>query len=121
MTQPHSLDPSEGKKEESGNVKSPPTASSSLPDPLPEQVGRKAARMLRARETDRPNVWFGLGLFGIVGWTVTLPAVLGALLGLWLDRNWPGRHSWTLTLLVAGLVLGCAAAWQWLKKQEPHD
>jgi ATP synthase protein I len=65
-------------------------------------VGRKAARKLRARETDRPSVWFGLGLFGIVGWTVTLPAVLGALLGLWLDRNWPGRHSWTLTLLVCG-------------------
>lgn len=119
MTRSHGHGPSG--KEESDSVKSQPIVSSSLLDPLPNQVGRKAARKLRAREVDRPSVWFGLGLFGIVGWTVTLPAVLGALLGLWLDRNWPGRHSWTLTLLVAGLVLGCAAAWQWLKKQEPHD
>ncbi|QQS54667.1 MAG: AtpZ/AtpI family protein [Candidatus Competibacteraceae bacterium] len=119
MTRSHSPDPSG--KEENDSVKGQPIASSPPPDLLPEQVGRKASRKLRARETDRPSVWFGLGLFGIVGWTVALPAVLGALLGLWFDRNWPSRHSWTLTLLVAGLVLGCAAAWQWLKKQEPHD
>ncbi|HRY16698.1 MAG: AtpZ/AtpI family protein [Candidatus Competibacteraceae bacterium] len=91
------------------------------PDPLLNQVGRKATRKQRARETDRPSVWFGLGLFGAVGWSVALPTVLGALLGLWLDRNWPGPHSWTLTLLAAGLVLGCANAWRWLHKQYPPN
>jgi ATP synthase protein I len=91
------------------------------PNHLPEEVGRKAERKRRARAAGQPSVWFGLGLFGIVGWTVALPTVLGALLGLWLDRNWPSQHSWTLTLLVAGLMLGCATAWQWLKKQNPHD
>ncbi|HRF45162.1 MAG TPA: AtpZ/AtpI family protein [Candidatus Competibacteraceae bacterium] len=90
-------------------------------DPLPEQIKYKATRKLRARQADRSSVWFGLGLFGAVGWSVALPTVLGALLGLWLDRNWPGRHSWTLTLLAAGLVLGCASAWQWLQKQRPPD
>jgi ATP synthase protein I len=89
------------------------------PDPLPEQVGRKATRKLRSRRTNSPSLWFGLGLFGIVGWSVTLPTVLGALLGLWLDRRWPSQHSWTLTLLVAGLLLGCASAWQWLHRQNP--
>jgi ATP synthase protein I len=57
----------------------------------------------------------------MVGWTVALPTVMGALLGLWLDRHRPSRHSWTLILLVAGLMLGCATAWQWLKKRNPHD
>ncbi|MCP5158967.1 MAG: AtpZ/AtpI family protein [Gammaproteobacteria bacterium] len=90
-------------------------------DPLAEQVGYQATRKLRARQSDRPSVWFGLGLFGIVGWSVALPTVLGALLGVWLDRNWPSRHSWTLALLAAGLVLGCASAWQWLRKQHPED
>ncbi len=99
-------------------MKKPPPVS---PNHLPEAVGRKAERKLRARAAGQPSVWFGLGLFGIVGWTVALPTVLGALLGLWLDRNWPGRHSWTLTLLVAGLMLGCATAWQWLKRQNPRD
>lgn len=96
-------------------VPSPPRNS------LPEQVGRKAARKLRARAAGRPSIWFGLGLFGIVGWTVALPPVLGALLGLWIDRNWPSRHSWALTLLIAGLALGCVTAWQWLRKQDTHD
>lgn len=90
-------------------------------DPLPEQVKRKATRKLRARQADRSSIWFGLGLFGAVGWSVALPTVLGALLGLWLDRHWPSRHSWTLTLLAAGLVLGCASAWRWLQKQHPLD
>lgn len=90
-------------------------------DPLPEQVGRKAARKLRARAADPPGVWFGLGLFGIIGWTVALPPVLGALLGLWIDRHWPSQHSWTLMLLLAGLSLGCATAWRWLRKQHPQD
>jgi len=90
-------------------------------DPLPEQVRRKAKRKLRARQGNQPSIWFGLGLFGIVGWSVALPTALGALLGLWLDQNWPSRHSWTLTLLAAGLVLGCASAWQWLRKQHPED
>ena len=121
MTQAHHPGSASLGRKKSGSSRDRPAASSSPPDLLPEQVGRKATRKLRAREGGRPSVWFGLGLFGIVGWTVALPAVLGALLGLWLDRNWPGRHSWTLTLLVAGLVLGCVAAWQWLKKQEPHD
>lgn len=92
------------------------------PDPLPEQVGRKAKRKLRARrQADWTSVWFGLGMIGIVGWSVTLPTVLGALLGLWLDRRWPSQHSWTLTLLVAGLALGCVSAWQWLHRQNPPN
>lgn len=89
-------------------------------DPLPEQVGRKAKRKLRARAGGRPNLWFGLGLIGIIGWTVALPPVVGALLGVWLDRNWPSRHSWALTLLIIGLALGCVTAWQWLRNQD-HD
>ncbi len=91
-----------------------------LDDPLPEQIGRKAVRKLRARAAGSPNLWFGLGLFGIVGWTVALPSVLGAVLGVWIDRRWPSQHSWTLALLIAGLVLGCVTAWQWLQQQD-HD
>ena len=82
------------------------------PNHLPTQVARKADRKLRARAAGQPGPWFGLGVFGIIGWSVALPAVLGALLGLWLDRAHPGRFSWTLSLLLAGLVLGCIAAWQ---------
>ncbi|MHC4932255.1 MAG: AtpZ/AtpI family protein [Planctomycetota bacterium] len=83
---------------------------------MAEQVGAKAARKLRARRS-RSQVWFGLGMMGIIGWSVAVPTLLGAGFGLWLDARHPGGHSWTLSLLVAGLVLGCANAWHWVDKE----
>ena len=81
-------------------------------------VGAKAARKLRARRHSRSEVWFGLGMMGLIGWSVTVPTLLGAALGLWLDKHHPGQHSWTLALLVAGLALGCMNAWHWVAKEE---
>jgi predicted F0F1-ATPase subunit len=63
-----------------------------------QQVEAKTARKLRARQGDR-GVWFGLGMSGLVGWSVAVPRLLGAVLGLWLDRRHPGVHSWTAVLL----------------------
>jgi ATP synthase protein I len=82
-----------------------------------EQVGAKATRKLAARRNPA-QVWFGLGMMGLIGWSVVIPTLLGAGLGLWLDARHAGRHSWTLPLLVAGLVLGCANAWHWVAKEE---
>ncbi len=84
---------------------------------LAEQVGAKAARKLKARRNTH-GVWFGLGMMGLIGWSVALPTLLGAALGYWLDRRHAGEHSWTLALLVAGLVLGCFNAWHWIAKED---
>lgn len=82
------------------------------------QVGAKAARKLKARRRGTPGVWFGLGMMGLIGWSVTVPTLLGAALGLWLDTHHPGTRSWTLALLVAGLLIGCWNAWRWVAKEE---
>ena len=82
------------------------------------QVGAKAALKLKARRNPTPGVWFGLGMMGLVGWSVVVPTLLGAALGLWLDTHHPGTHAWTLALLVAGLALGCANAWHWVAKED---
>ncbi|WP_372826975.1 AtpZ/AtpI family protein [Polaromonas sp.] len=82
------------------------------------QVGAKAARKLNARRNPDSGVWFGLGMMGLIGWSVVLPTLLGAALGLWLDRHYPGGRSWTLALLVAGLVIGCLNAWHWVVKED---
>jgi ATP synthase protein I len=86
-------------------------------------VAAKAVRKLKARRDPAPGVWFGLGMMGLIGWSVAIPTLLGAALGLWLDGHYPGRHAWTLALLVAGLALGCFNAWHWVAKQdaEMHD
>jgi ATP synthase protein I len=55
---------------------------------------------------------------GIVGWSVVVPTLLGAALGIWLDNHLPGSHSWTLMLLIIGLVIGCLNAWYWVSKED---
>lgn len=85
---------------------------------LAEQVGAKAARKLRTKRNAKPGVWLGLGMMGLIGWSVVVPTLLGAALGLWLDKHHPAKHSWTLALLVAGLTLGCLNAWLWVAKED---
>ena len=51
------------------------------------QVGVKAARKLKVQRAGEQSVWFGLGMTGLIGWAVAVPTILGALLGLWLDRR----------------------------------
>ena len=87
------------------------------------QVAAKAARKLRVQREGKQGVWFGLGMSGLIGWSVAVPTLLGAMLGLWLDRRHPGSRSWTLMLLVAGLCIGCANAWHWVAQQDKamHD
>jgi ATP synthase protein I len=81
------------------------------------QVAAKAARKLSAQRAGTKTIWFGLGMTGLIGWSVAVPTLAGALLGMWWDRRHPGPHSWTLALLVAGLSLGCANAWHWVWRQ----
>jgi ATP synthase protein I len=81
------------------------------------QIGAKAARKIKARRSVA-GIWFGLGMMGVIGWAIVVPTLLGAALGLWLDSHYRGPRSWTLALLVGGLVLGCFNAWRWVEKED---
>jgi len=82
------------------------------------QVGAKETRKLKAQRKVTQTVWSGLGMMGLVGWSVAVPTLLGAALGIWLDKRYPGIHSWTLTLLIIGLCIGCLNAWHWVAKED---
>jgi ATP synthase protein I len=101
-------------------MSNPPTVTGpkAAPTTLAEQVGARASRKLKARRNPAPGVWFGLGMMGLIGWSIVVPTLLGAALGLWLDGHHPVGRSWTLALLVAGLVIGCLNAWHWVAKEE---
>lgn len=92
-----------------------------------QQVRTQSARKLRAQRDGTQGIWFGLGMTGLIGWSVAVPTLLGTMAGIWLDRRHPGVHSWTLTLLLAGLVIGCLNAWRWVAQEgkamheEPED
>ncbi|MEP2239483.1 MAG: AtpZ/AtpI family protein [Maribacter sp.] len=82
-----------------------------------DEVDNKERQMLYARNEEKRSEWRGFGTFGMVGWSVAVPTVLGAVLGMWLDKEYPQTFSWTLTLLIAGLFVGCSFAWQWIDKE----
>ena len=83
-------------------------------DRMIREVSAKQTRMLRAR-SGNISLWSSIEVLGTVGLSVTVPTLLGIALGVVIDRRWPGRFSWTLTLLFLGLVFGCANAWLHLR------
>ncbi|MFA3790141.1 AtpZ/AtpI family protein [Aliiglaciecola sp. SL4] len=90
---------------------------------LVKQVATKAQLKLNAKRRSSPGVWSGLGMMGIIGWSVAVPTFLGVMLGIWIDNNFEQQRSWTLALLLAGLAIGCFTAWGWVSKEHQaiHD
>jgi ATP synthase protein I len=83
-----------------------------------QKIGAQEVRKLKAKRRGVQGIWFGLGMFGLIGWTVAVPTLLGVVLGVFIDKHYPGNHSWTLSLLIIGLFIGCLNAWHWLAKEE---
>jgi ATP synthase protein I len=88
---------------------------------LEEQVAARQKRKVQARREGERSAWFGLGMFGLVGWSVAVPTLLGVTIGLWIDKQWPSRFSWTLMLLVLGVSLGCLNAWWWVQRESSEN
>ncbi len=87
------------------------------PDEWVNRVEAREKRKLRARARKFRTIWFGFSMFGLVGWSVAVPGLIGTAAGVWLDANRPVSFSWTLTLMVAGIGLGALNAWRWLSKE----
>jgi len=86
-------------------------------DRFQRAVADKERRKLQARRRGDRGPWFWLGMFGLVGWSVAIPTIVGVALGVWLDRNLGGRISWTLTMLLVGAAVGCWTAWYWVERE----
>ena len=88
---------------------------------LIEKIGDKEDRKMKARQEKDRGVWFGLGMFGLVGWSVAIPTVIGIAVGIWIDAKWPSSYSWTLMFLVIGVIVGCLNAWYWVRRESKRD
>jgi ATP synthase protein I len=84
------------------------------------QVKIKSQRKLKARQEGDKSIWYNLGLIGFVGWSITLPTLIGIAVGIWIDQKFPSPYSWTLMMLFIGVILGCINAWYWVQ-QESND
>lgn len=85
-------------------------------DSIARKIARQEKRKLKAQQTNN-NVWSGIGMMGMVGWSVVMPTLLGAAAGFWMDKHFPKIFSWTLSLLLVGLITGSIVAWYWVDKE----
>jgi ATP synthase protein I len=51
-------------------------------------------------------------MIGVLGWLVVTPTLIGIFIGRWLDRTADSGIFWTVSLLFAGLCIGCWLAWK---------
>jgi len=94
------------------------SADKKMPVDLSERIREKEQLKIKAGRETSGSVWSGLGMFGMVGWSVAAPTLLGTALGIWLDKKYHPPFSCTLTLLMAGLVSGSLIAWYWISKED---
>ncbi len=90
-----------------------------------ERLGRtiagRASRMQRARRAGDRGLWFGLGMFGLVGWSISVPLLIGLVIGRWLDGRFDGGARWSLSLMTLGLIVGAINVWNWLERERYKD
>ena len=86
-------------------------------DDASDEIDRRARLMKEAREKPPRSPLRGLGTFGMIGWSVAIPTVGGAFLGIWLDRVAPQVFSWPIALILGGVLVGAMIAWRWIEKE----
>ncbi|OUS19645.1 ATPase F0F1 [Litorivita pollutaquae] len=91
------------------------------PDKSVKDIARHAARMKSSRDHPAPSPLRGIGTFGMIGWSIAVPTVGGAFLGLWLNRVAPQDFSWTIALILGGVVIGAFIAAAWVNKEGGED
>jgi ATP synthase protein I len=82
-----------------------------------EKIKEKSTRKIRARKEKHKGLWYGLGMFGLVGWSVSIPTLVFLVLGIWIDSTYKSPYSWTLMMLIFGIFVGCMNAWYWVKNE----
>ncbi|MEX2435988.1 MAG: AtpZ/AtpI family protein [Balneolaceae bacterium] len=90
-------------------------------DEFAENIKKKSSRKIRARNERGKGLWYGLGMFGLVGWSVAIPTLLCLVAGIWIDTNYKSQYSWTLMMLIFGISLGCLNAWFWVKRESEEN
>jgi ATP synthase protein I len=87
---------------------------------IEKKIQSDVEKKIKAK-AEQDDIMFGLGVFGIIGWSISIPTLLGIFLGIYLDDTFSMEFSWTLTLLFVGVIVGCLNAWYWVKQKSDSD
>ena len=84
---------------------------------LQQRVDQQVQKMEKA-ERERPTILAQTAFLGVLGLLFILPVVGGAYLGHWLDSRLEGYSmSWTLNLLLLGVLLGAANVYFFIRER----
>lgn len=73
---------------------------------------RRTVRRRAARRNHRALAWSTFTALGTIGWSFSLPVVLGVFVGRAVDARIPSPSHWTIVGLIVGLVVGSLTAWR---------
>ncbi|RMG68492.1 MAG: ATPase F0F1 [Nitrospirae bacterium] len=81
-------------------------------DEFAERIKRHSDLLSRFR--GKGMLWHSIATFGVIGWMIALPTVMGAYLGKFLDSKTTGPEgiSWTITGILIGLGIGIYTVWR---------
>jgi ATP synthase protein I len=82
-----------------------------------KKIKQQEDRKLKFQRQIKQSVWSGLGMSGLIGWTISVSTLTGVFFGMWLDTNYKQTFSWTLTFLITGLLTGTGMAWHWVVRE----
>ncbi len=72
--------------------------------PFSREIAAKVKRKLKAQRNVTQGVWFGLGMMGLIGWSVVVPTLLGAALGYLAGQSPSGTPFLDADAIGYGLV-----------------
>jgi ATP synthase protein I len=81
-------------------------------DDLNDAVRKRRERRAQWEREGERSIAQNLAMIGSLGWMIVAPTIAGVFIGRWLDGMFSMRVFWTLGLMVLGLAIGCALAWQ---------
>ena len=87
---------------------------------LSKKITSEVRKKVKAKKEGK-EILFGMGVFGIVGWSIAIPTLIGVAIGTFLDNRFDVGFSWTLTFLFLGLIAGCLNAWRWIKEKSDKE
>ena len=75
-------------------------------------------RRQQKEQNERDNsFWASVGMMGTVGWSVSLPTVLGLLFGRWLDGRLDSGYVFMIFFMLVGLAAGSLIAWRLISER----
>lgn len=82
-----------------------------------DQAIKKESRKLKARRKNGISPWWGFRLFGLVGWSVIISALIGVFIAGVIEHYYTGRHTWAAMFLLGGILIGFIIALILLAKE----